>query len=483
MASRCQEKERSARDIHSSGSSRRPTAHAAELALAVLAAAGPPQSIILGHLEPLVKRRLGSTCTSLRQASLAWFPEVAVRVTLGAINLSSLAAWLERHQTQLTLVLQQTARSVNAPDLSSSTIAALPAHLVSSLTASHDLPAAVSTLTALTSLRFRGRWHGLDPLAVSLLAPLSRLRQLDLSNIDVGSTAEEVLALPALTNLQALALPRCKLHVAPRALSGLTHLTALNLSINYVLVAAPLATLQRLRSLQLGSCSLAALPQQLSTLTALTSLVLSNNSQLHGGWQHLLSLNQLQAVDLSGCGLTAVPEQLSALVAVTRLDLSNNRELKSGRQHLQPLIRLQDLNFGRCKFTAVPLELSALTALTRLCLGSNPLPESGWKHLPPLSQQCQSLDLSGCSLTAVPEQLSTLTALTRLDLSRNSELRGGWQHLLPLTQLRDLSLSRCDLEAVPEQLSKLGALPHLRIALTGSATCASHLHCLENGGI
>jgi hypothetical protein len=41
---------------------------------------------------------LGSACTSLRQASLAWFPEVTVEVQPGETDLVSLAAWLERHQ-------------------------------------------------------------------------------------------------------------------------------------------------------------------------------------------------------------------------------------------------------------------------------------------------------------------------------------------------------------------------------------------------
>jgi hypothetical protein len=48
--------------------------------------------------------RLGSACTSLRQASLAWFPEVTVEVQLGKTDVASLAAWLERHHGEQLLL-------------------------------------------------------------------------------------------------------------------------------------------------------------------------------------------------------------------------------------------------------------------------------------------------------------------------------------------------------------------------------------------
>jgi hypothetical protein len=50
--------------------------------------------------------RLGSICTSLRQASLAWFPEVTVILfptknywhCQSMTDVASLAAWLDRQQ-------------------------------------------------------------------------------------------------------------------------------------------------------------------------------------------------------------------------------------------------------------------------------------------------------------------------------------------------------------------------------------------------
>jgi hypothetical protein len=48
--------------------------------------------------------RLGSTCSSLRQASLTWFSEVFVHM-LVIIDVASLAAWLERHPGEASLLL------------------------------------------------------------------------------------------------------------------------------------------------------------------------------------------------------------------------------------------------------------------------------------------------------------------------------------------------------------------------------------------
>ncbi|KAI3429609.1 hypothetical protein D9Q98_005695 [Chlorella vulgaris] len=481
---------------------------AGELALAVLA---PPGD----------KLNLGATCTSLRHASLAWFPEVTVEMVPGKTDAASLAAWLQRYHAQLNLITLE-GFSGDEPEWHSTTIAALPATVISSLTATEWLPAAGSTLTALTKLSFRGRqhWH-LQCQLVSFLRPLSWLRQLSLLTAEVGNTAEEVLALPGLQRLHALGLHECSLFAVPRALSQLTSLTSLNLSENPLSGTAPLATLRHLKSLELSgcsltavppqlsalseltslnlsenplsdtaplatlyrlkslktsNCSLTAVPQQLSALTALTRLSLSRNEQLYGSWQYLLPLTQLQDLDLSRCRLLlAVPAQVSAVSALTRLSLCGNfRMMQIGWQRLLPLKQLQHLDVSGCGLTAVLQQLSALTGLTSLLMADNKL-ESGWRHLLRLTR-LRGLDLSGCTFTAMPERVSALITLNRLDLSCNLQLEIGRLHLPPLTQLQDLDLSKCSLTAVPEQLSALDlsviccgitALPEQVSMLTG----------------
>ncbi|KAI3434378.1 hypothetical protein D9Q98_002456 [Chlorella vulgaris] len=113
MATRCLEEERSGPLRPSSTTAAGPTTQAAappavgELLFAVLAAPGPPQLTILGHLKRNDKIRLASACTSLRQASLAWFPEVTVEMKRGKLDVALLAAWLERQQARLHLSTSQ----------------------------------------------------------------------------------------------------------------------------------------------------------------------------------------------------------------------------------------------------------------------------------------------------------------------------------------------------------------------------------------
>ncbi|KAI3434382.1 hypothetical protein D9Q98_002460 [Chlorella vulgaris] len=336
MASRCLEEERSGRQTRSSGIDSTPTkaaaAGAGELALAVLAAPGPPQLTILGHLEQNDKVKLGSACTSLRQASLAWFPEVTVKVKVGRIDLAWLAAWLERHQARLHILLEpddeeddyQLSKKWN------DSLTALPSSLVTSL-AVHlpiELPAPVSTLTALTRLELKftecvlynsdedsDDYCKMEFMSTHHLRPLMQLRQLGFEDSSMSDNGEELLSLPALAGLQALRLARCYLEQLPRALSAHTQLTALDLSGTHVSALAPLAALQRLQSLDLRNCGLTAVPEQLSVLTALTRLDLADNEQLAGGWQHLLPLTQLRNLNLCGTpfGSGRVPPELAGL--------------------------------------------------------------------------------------------------------------------------------------------------------------------------
>ncbi|KAL4852772.1 Leucine-rich repeat and death domain-containing protein 1 [Chlorella vulgaris] len=443
-----------------------------ELALAVLAAPGPPQLAILGHLEQKDKLNLGATCTSLQQASLVWFPEVTAEVVLVKTDVASLAAWLERHQACLHLsdVLHDddddgTEHGPLEVEWNDS-LMALPASLIVSLTTGYQLCSHVSTLTALTGLELEG-WSWKDCLYGSIsprhLQPLTRLKQLGVRDGDIGSIAEELLSLPALTGLQDLYMSNCSLQTMPRALSAHTQLTALDLFVNDFSTTEPIATLQRLQRLDLSYCSLTAVPAQLSALTALTSLNLAEVERLDRGWQHLAPLIQLQDLDLRSCSLTAVPAQLSALTALTCLDLGNNDLLGRGWQHLLPLIRLCHLVLYRCHLTALPQQLSVLTALTSLDLTSALRARiNAWQHLLPLIQ-LRELFLKDSRLKTIPEQVATLTALTCLCLADNNKLHGGCQHLLPLTRLQDLDLSGCKLKAVPAELSALAALTRLNL--------------------
>lgn len=166
-----------------------------------------------------------------------------MKVKPGKTDVASLAAWLDRHQAALNLVSDHQYPAATQ-EWDGSTILAFPTHLVSSVVASHEPPAAASTLTALTSLSFRCQDGDLECNLVNLLRPLSRLQQLSMSWRDLSSTAEEVFLLPALKQLQALELKGCRLQATPRALTALAQLTSLDLSGS--VGTAPLPHLQHL---------------------------------------------------------------------------------------------------------------------------------------------------------------------------------------------------------------------------------------------
>ena len=207
-----------------------------------------------------------------------------------------------------------------------------------------DLPAALATLTALTSLTLLS-FHRLlpeDTIRSEHLLPLGKLQRLTLT-CTVHSADDVAAALPALqqltdldvacifinpaavdwqhlcrlTALRTLDLTNCRIQQLPEALSQLTTLTRLAIAIDDLSGLAPLSSLQHLQCLTLRSCGLASVPEQLAALTELESLDLSRNSTMvGGGWQHLCRLRRLRELDLRDVPLPdGVPPEVAQLVA------------------------------------------------------------------------------------------------------------------------------------------------------------------------
>ncbi|KAL4854330.1 hypothetical protein ACK3TF_004858 [Chlorella vulgaris] len=346
-----------------------------------------------------------------------------------------MAAWLERHQACLHLI-------VDAGDIPgdaesyyqellvqwNDSLAALPPSLITSL-AVHPpfgLPTAVSALTALTRLELAYTDSATDEeigtldLSISAhhLRPLMRLRRLGTAAVDMSGNADELLSVPKLAGLQALELRNCGLQASPPSLSSLTHLTALSLSENLLWICtSALASLAVLQRLQFG-------PQWLRPRGSAAAAVSTYSPHpLEAAWQQASS--RLAEPATPDPAPRPGPGAVSALTGLTRLDLSWSHELDGGWQHLLPLAKLQDLN------------------------------------------------LSWCNLTAVQGQLSVLTALNRLDLSGSYWLANGWQHLLPLTQLLHLNL-QCVMLPGGVEPPELAVLPQLCVALRmGEPPCAT----------
>ena len=177
------------------------------------------------------------------------------------------------------------------------------------------LPAALSTLTALTFLDVETVSFGWSseatsddeepPQPVELircqhLLPLHQLQHLSLTN--VASSADVAAALPAL-----MALTRLHCHSSPLGAPA---------DVDW----QQLSSVTGLKHLELCYCGLTAVPEQVSALTTLTGLCLFRNPDLVGGWQHLLPLTGLRDLSLYGVPLPdGVPPEVAALPALERL--------------------------------------------------------------------------------------------------------------------------------------------------------------------
>ena len=212
-----------------------------------------------------------------------------------------------------------------------------------------DLPAGLSTLTALTFLSLVADEDAVPENAIRAqhLQRLSLLQHLGLDGVVTSDDVAAALpALPALTYLYCCAIDQ---HPAAAAVSwhNLCRLTAL-------------------QELSLSRCRIQQLPSLLPQLTALTRLSIESHDCL-ALLALLPDLRQLECLELCCCDLAAVPEELSAVTSLTRLDLSENDAMAGGWQHLRPLTRLRELNLSSVPLpNGVPPEVSALPELERL---------------------------------------------------------------------------------------------------------------------
>ncbi|EFN50796.1 hypothetical protein CHLNCDRAFT_141839 [Chlorella variabilis] len=170
-------------------------------------------------------------------------------------------------------------------------------------------------LTALQRLRLEsslctGAWRG--------LAALSQLQHLEINCGAVPPFKDLPAGLSTLTALTHLDLSTLKLPPQEHAILP-QHLQRLSLLQHLSLYRVATSDDVMLQHLELSFCDLAAVPEQLSALTALTRLNLSDNDTMVGGWQHLRPLTRLRELDLLGVPLPdGVPPEVAALPALER---------------------------------------------------------------------------------------------------------------------------------------------------------------------
>nr|XP_049616949.1 NACHT, LRR and PYD domains-containing protein 12 isoform X34 [Syngnathus scovelli] len=333
----------------------------------------------------------------------------------------------------------------------------------------------------------------------SVLSSSRTLRELDLSDNDLGDDGLEALAAglakPQCT-LQVLKLNSCKLskkscEALASVLSSSRTLRELDLSWNDLgddgleALAAGLAKPQcTLQVLRLWDCNLSeksgeALASVLSSSRTLRELDPSRNDLGDDGLEALaagLAKPQctLQVLRLDECKLSkkscdALASVLSSSCSLRKLDLSNNDLGDDGLEALaaglaKPQCTLQVLRLNSCNLSekscdALASVLSSSCSLRKLDLSWNDLGDDGLEALAAglAKPQCtfQVLGLNSCKLSkkscdALASVLSSSCSLRKLDLSWNDLGDDGLEALAaglakPQCTLQVLELVGCDL--------------------------------------
>ncbi|PRW44486.1 small GTP-binding isoform B [Chlorella sorokiniana] len=196
---------------------------------------------------------------------------------------------------------------------------------------------------------------GLTSLAVSSLG---------VTNLPVGITK--------LKNLTCLDVSGCPLAFLPSQLWKLSALRHLRLNGTSLMVGLthtwePLTKMPALESVELRDLKAVQLPPHLTGMSSLTSLDLSDNyldaaATLEDGLGALASLPNLQRLKMRCCQLPSVPAQICNLTRLTHLDLSRN-QLVELPPSLSAVSTLQELVAeGNC-FPRIPQVLAQLPHL------------------------------------------------------------------------------------------------------------------------
>ena len=156
------------------------------------------------------------------------------------------------------------------------------------------------------------------------LASLVKIREIDLSGIQMAAAPEELEALPELTRLY---LSGCSLTAFPKAVEKSASLNYLNLDRNKI-ETLPETLPASLRWLRLNANSLTALPDAVGSLTDLRRIYLKGNG-LSALPDTMASLTRLEDINLAYNKFTAFPEVLIKLPALRNLDLRGNTAISS----------------------------------------------------------------------------------------------------------------------------------------------------------
>jgi Leucine-rich repeat (LRR) protein len=344
-----------------------------------------------------------------------------------------------------------------------------------------------------------------EPILRSLVANLTSLQKLDLSDVNMSSTVPNILA--NLSSLTHLGLYHCGLHGEfPKDIFKLSKLRHLDVGYNEGLTgylpdftwSSPLETLHldytsfsgelpasienlgNLIELIMISCNFSGfIPSSLGNLTKLTVLDLYNNTFVGNIPHSLGNLVQLSYLDISNNQLTGpVPLILGNLVQLSFLVISHNQLIGPVPFEVLnlPQLLLVDLSYNLLH-GKMHLELMNGTRVEVLMLNNNRL-SGPILTFGPTTLQC--LDLSNNFFTSFGQHPTFLpwTHLEVLDLRSNS-LQGSLP-ILPINTSYFYISNNSLTGNIPELLCNLSSLEVLDL---GSNNLSGSLpRCFDNFG-
>ncbi|XP_062151702.1 receptor-like protein Cf-9 homolog isoform X2 [Alnus glutinosa] len=357
---------------------------------------------------------------------------------------------------------------------------------------SGQIPSEISQLSHLSSLDLSYNYmysfdHQItlelkEPILRSLVANLTSLQKLDLSEVNMSSTVPNILA--NLSSLTSLILGDCGLYGEfPKGIFKLPNLQHLDVNDNEGLTgylpdftwSSPLETLDVgytsfsgelpastgnfsfLTSLSMPGCNFSrSIPSSLGNLTKLTHLYLSFNYFVGNIPHSLGNLVELSSLDISYNQLTGpFPLILGNLVQLFYLSISHNQLTGPVPLILGNLVQLSSLDISHNQLTGpVPFEVLNLPQLLFVDLSYNLL-HGEMHHELMNGKRLEILILNNNRLSG-PILTFGLTTLQYLDLSNNLFTSFGQQPtFLPWTHLQFLDLTSNSLQ---------GSLPILPIS-------------------
>ncbi|KAG2378727.1 hypothetical protein C9374_007875 [Naegleria lovaniensis] len=311
-----------------------------------------------------------------------------------------------------------------------------------------------------TELKLNG--NKMRMIETSLLAPLTHLRELNISNnrITFGKLPNDVFS--SLNRLTKLWMDGMGLKKLPTSLNSLTELKYLSMSNNKLTtfnllndeIGKPKTLwnhLTHLEYLNLAGNRLNRFPKQICNCKMLEILILSNNRIIAELPEEIENLSKLNTLFLNGNKISAleIHRNMERLESLAHLELGHNPNIHTIPPPIFHISKLESLSLNQVPFTYLSDEIGKLKNLT-------------------------CLDLYGSKITTLPMAIAELTNLRELDLRYCRGIRefpkalfgqpvqsSTISHISPLTRLIRLSMSSTLIESVPEEISCLTGLQTL----------------------